>query len=182
MPKVKWGGKELQERLENYDGDQDAQYRPYDGPPPKAGMYLFEAKRVKYNISPGNFPRLQVFLELTPRPGRPDEKKYDKFFILDGIIVKEDGSTDFRIRPFLDAIGVSVRDFLTNTITSAEDPEVVTKIGKFKMDKPFPIMGSIRPQRDSDYYDIKYYPMPDDAAGDDTDDDDDDKKDDDAPF
>jgi hypothetical protein len=183
MPKVKWGGKELQDSLENYDGENDAQYRPYDGPPPRAGMYLFTVKRVKQNTSPGGFPRLQLFLELTPRAGRPDEKRYDKFFMLDGIIVKEDGSTTFRVRPFLDAIGVSVREFMTNTVTSAEDNELVVKIGKFKTDKPFQIMGAIKPQKDSDYYEIKYYPMPEDADDDADDDmDDDDTKDDDAPF
>lgn len=175
--KVKWGGSDLQERLENFD---DTRYEPYDGPRPTSGLYGWTIKRIKRDTSSGNFPCLYVHLDLHTR-GRADHRKYEGFFMRDQVIVKDDGTTDFRVRPFLDAIGVTVRDFMNNT--DVGDDGFITRIGKTKVgDGKLKVLGNIKPsKRNQEYFDIDYYPWKDAQATDTTGDSDDNKDDDGKP-
>ena len=170
--KVKWGGDDLESALNDYEDDG---WEPYDGPRPANGMYTWEITEVRSGVSTNEFPQLRVFLRLDPG-SRRDHKQYDGFTMSTKIIVKHDGSTDFRVMPFLNAIGVSVRDFLHNTEAgppledldyNGKEEFLVKSIGRVRFDgkNPVKVRGYIKPQKDnSDYYDIKFYPPKKDGA------------------
>lgn len=124
MPKVRWG-------ISAADVDQfdrERQYTPYAGPIPPNGVYRWKIKVLKHIAgTKEKFPQLRIGLELVPRPGR-DEKKYKGYFIMAFPPVSE--NTDFRYVPFLDAIGVSGREFAAQTMTD-EDGNI-RKIGRWR--------------------------------------------------
>lgn len=163
--KVKWGGQELEQRLNDYEPRSD--YRPYDGPRPVRGMYQWNITRVVSGESTNGFRQLTVFLTLDGN-ARPHTRKYDGFRMTDRIIVTDDGSTDFRVVPFLEAIGATIREFLNGTEVdpstlaqdrNGKDQYDVTSIGKVRFNKPIPVSGFIKPQKSNpDYFDIQFYP------------------------
>lgn len=140
MPKVVWSGVN-QDTIENYD--RESQIQPYDGPPVPNGLYHFVIKVLKYRQGK-NLPQLMIGLEILPRADRPAEKKYKRFFIMDFAPVAD--HTAFRWVPFLDAIGVTARDFLGKMYTDEEGN--VTKIGKWTLAKADPIAAMIGDDND----------------------------------
>lgn len=125
MPRVRWGDEEeLLEAGENWDPDE--QIQPYDGPTPPTGLYHFDVKVLKKRQGK-NFPQLMIGLELVPRKGRSDDKKYVRYFIMDFAPVSP--QTNFRWMPFVQAIGVSPSDLIKKCVTD-EDGNV-TKIGRW---------------------------------------------------
>lgn len=127
MPKVRWGIS-----AGNVDDfDRDSQYKPYDGPTPTNGVYLWKIKVLKYVAgTKDKFPQLRIGLELVPREGRKQERRYAGYFMMSFPPVSP--KTAFRYVPFLDAIGVSGSDFADRTITD-EDGNI-KKIGKWRND------------------------------------------------
>lgn len=124
MPKANWG---ISARDVD-DFDRSTLYKPYDGPTPPLGVYQWVIKTLKTAPKTGDkLPQLRVGLELIPRPGF-NEDKYEGFWIMDFIPISD--KTKFRYIPFLDAIGVSGRDFTQRTLTDEEGK--VRKIGAWK--------------------------------------------------
>ncbi len=125
MPKANWGIS-----AGDVDGyDRSSQYAPYDGPVPVNGVYKWRVKRL-LSIAPTGtrLPQLRVGLELVPRT--KEEKQYAGYYITAFLPVSE--RTAFRYVPFLDAIGVSGREFESGTIIDEEGN--IKKIGKFRFD------------------------------------------------
>jgi len=125
MPKVNWGIRASD--VDNFD--RESQYTPYDGPIPTNGVYQFRVKRLQSIAGTREKnPQLRVGLELVPRKGRAEEKRMAGYFLMAFIPVSD--KTAFRYVPFLDAIGVSGREFEVGTITDEEGN--VKKIGRWR--------------------------------------------------
>lgn len=127
MGKVKWGGGVSAQGID--DVDTSKQFTPYAGPTPPNGVYQFHLKIARIGESKQGNPQLILGLELVPRKDRPEDRRYKGYFLMDYIPVME--STQFRVRPFLDAIGVSGKDFVDRTVDDGSDKKNITKIGKW---------------------------------------------------
>lgn len=128
MPKANWGVKSA--AIDDFD--RDSQYKPYTGPiPPAAGaIYQFRIKVAKFIAGTREKnPQLRLGLELIPREGY-DEEQYEGYWIMAFIPVTD--KTEFRYVPFLDAIGVSGRDFTQRTMTDEEGN--IKRIGQWRND------------------------------------------------
>lgn len=124
MGKVKWGGGISQDAIDEVDTSK--QFTPYDGPVPPAGVYRMKVKILRTSESSNGNPQLVIGLELVPRSDIPEQRRYKGFFLMDWITVLD--STAWRLRPFLDAVGVTSKEFLNGTVQDEE--KNVTKIGK----------------------------------------------------
>lgn len=123
MPRANWGISSSD--VDNFD--RDGQYKPYDGPIPANGVYRWQIKKLQHIAATGSkLPQLRVGLELVPR--NRDEKRYQGYFLMAFLPVS--AKTAFRYVPFLDAIGVSGRDFETRTVTDQEGN--ISKIGGWR--------------------------------------------------
>lgn len=125
MPTMDWG----LEPGTVEDFDRSKVFVPYKGKlPPPNQVFLWEIKRVSLvkGTSAGKLPQLRIGLELCPR--NREEKQYEGFYRSTFSPVSE--STAFRYVPFLDAIGVSERDFLRGTKHDREG--VISAIGRWK--------------------------------------------------
>lgn len=142
MGKVKWGTGITAAAIDEVDTDK--QFTPYEGPTPPNGVYRFHVKVLKQTTSSNNNPQLAVGLELTPREDIPEQRRFKGYFCMDWIPVMD--STAFRLRPFLDAIGVTSKEFINGTIT--DEDKNVTKIGKLAITKKLLVAASIRMGQD----------------------------------
>lgn len=143
MPRVNWGIK----ARDVDDFDRERQYKPYDGPIPVNGVYQFQVKVLKFVAgSREKHPQLRIGLELVPRPGRKDERRYGGYFLMEFAPVTE--KTAFRYVPFLDAIGVTGRDFETRTL--ADEEGNIRKIGSWTNTGKHMILAEIRDDRDAE--------------------------------
>jgi hypothetical protein len=127
MPRVQWGVS----ASDVDDFDRDSQFKPYAGPiPPGNVVYAWRIKVLK-NVAGDRkkHPQLRVGLELVPRQGF-NESKYAGYFVMDFIPIMS--STAFRYVPLLDALGVSGREFESNTINDKEGN--IKKIGRWVND------------------------------------------------
>ena len=162
MGKVKWGGGISQDAIDEVDTSK--QFTPYDGPTPPNGVYRFVVKVLRKASSNAGNPQLQIGLELVPRSDRPDQKPFKGYFMMDFIPVMD--STAWRLRPFLDAIGVTSKEFVNGTMTDEDDN--ITKIGK-KVVKGTLVAVSIKDGQDQKGNSRKevgqYIPVVDDEAG-----------------
>lgn len=161
MGKVKWGGAELAEEIDNAP---ESEFNEYDGPKPPRGVYRFRITKMMFGKSTNDFNQVVNFLEMDD--ARPSKAQYRGFFMMDWVIVKDDGSTGFRVKPFLAALGVTPKQFVTMTVIDEEDDGQIgpgftegypiTKIGPKKVPGNL-VWGSIRPsKRDPEYFDIRY--------------------------
>lgn len=125
MPRANWGI----DASDVDEFDRDSQYKPYTGPTPPLGVYMWLIKKLQFVAGTREKnPQLRVGLELVPRADAPDESKYADYFRMAFLVVSE--KTRFQYVPFLDAIGVSGREFTKDTIMDAEGN--VKKIGKWR--------------------------------------------------
>lgn len=128
MPKVRWG---INARTVDETFDRESQFKPYDGPTPTNGVYQFQVKVLKSVAGTREkLPQLRIGLELVPRSGRKDERRYAGYFIM--VFAPISDKTAFRYVPFLDAIGVSVRDFADRT--NVDEDGNIKSIGKWRND------------------------------------------------
>lgn len=135
MPRVRWGI----EAGDVDDFDRESQYAPYQGPIPPNAVYQWKVKQLKSVAgSRDKYPQLRIGLELEPRKGR-DENKYRGYFVMVFLPITQ--KTNFRYAPFLDAIGVSGREFTNGTITDEEGN--VKKIGRWRNDGKTLILGQL---------------------------------------
>lgn len=143
MPRVRWGIK----ASDVDEFDRDSQYKPYDGPVPINAVYQWQVKVLKYAAATGEkLPQLRIGLELVPRSGRKEEKRYAGYFVM--LFPPVSPRTQFRYVPFLDAIGVSGDEFERSTITDNDGN--ITKIGKWRNDGQEIILGELKDELDRD--------------------------------
>lgn len=190
--RVTWGDEDLESALDDYEGSE---FKTYEGERPRKGTYQFKLVKLEQTKSSGGWPQLIAHWELAPN--KLQHKEFKGYYMRDYIVVKPDGSTAFRVRPLLDALGVTAKQFRTATQANKTDKTTnngevifeIFKIGPVKVPGNL-VMCYIKPdtKRNPDYEDIKYLSASDEAeepndsdAGDDdsNDDGDDGKK---APF
>jgi hypothetical protein len=160
MAKVTWGGAELESALSDYEADEQ-QYESYDGERPPKGLYRWNI-RMEKTISSGGFNQLIVHLTLDPHNSRTNQ--YKGYYCRDYIIVKEDGSTAFRVRPLLDAMGVTAKQFRQQTLSNPTDRttnndqkiEEVVKIGPVKIEG-LQLMARIAPDKKKPEYERVFW-------------------------
>lgn len=123
MPKANWGIS----AGDVDDFDRSSQFTPYEGPIPPSGVYRFHMKFIRFIAASGTkFPQLRLGLELVPR--NREEKKFAGYFQMAFLTVSE--RTQGFYVPFLDAIGVSGREFENGTICDEEGN--IKKIGRWR--------------------------------------------------
>lgn len=169
MPKVKWGSGSDALTVDDLNDDKEngSSFEPYDGPRPPKGVYGWRVKAMVQSESSGGFPQVIVRLELDPR-GRAEHKRFAGYFVQDFIIVKK--NTAFKVRPLLEALGVTYADFLNKTVV--DDDKNITRIGTTDPRGKL-LVGNIRPSKnDPQYEDISYLPAKDDDSTDPDDSDD----------
>lgn len=126
MPRANWGV----DPGDVDEFDRESQYTPYSGPVPPNAVYQWNIKVLKFITGTRDkFPQLRLGLELVPR-AEYDEKRYKGYFLMAFMPVSD--KTAFRYVPFLDAIGVSGRDFTSKTITDEEGN--IRRIGAWRHD------------------------------------------------
>lgn len=160
MPRVSWDIDASD--VDEYD--RSSQFKPYDGPEPKEGIYLFAVKVLKQIPKTGKKnAQLRVGLELVPRAGR-DEREYADYFRMAFLPITP--NTAFRYVPFLDAIGVSGTDFTRRTLVDEEGN--VKKIGKYVQDGQTMILARLKYEEDQHGDDqlniVDFYEAPDDVV------------------
>lgn len=126
MPVARWGI----DASDVDDFDRSTQFTPYRGPQPPVGrVFDFCIKNLKYIAATReSVPQLRVGLELDPNPRRKDEEKYRGYYTTAFLDIAD--NMKWKYVPFLDAIGVSGKDFANRTIVD-EDGNI-KKIGKWK--------------------------------------------------
>lgn len=140
MPKVRWGISASD--IDDFDREQ--QYQPYTGPVPPHGVYAWRVKVLKYAAGDGaKLPQLRVGLELAPRKGF-SEAKFNRYFVMAFLPISE--RTNFRYVPFLDALGVTGKDFENRTI--ADEDGNITRIGKWSNDGSTIVLAQTAPGTD----------------------------------
>lgn len=141
MPRVNWGVSARD--IDNFD--REAQYKPYDGPIPRNGVYRWKVKKLQYVAATREKnPQLRIGLELIPRKGRKEERAYKGFFVM--LFPPVTDRTQFRYVPFLDAIGVSASDFEKRTL--ADEEGNIKSIGKWRNDGQQIIKGELKDDQD----------------------------------
>jgi hypothetical protein len=148
MPKANWGigASDVDEF------DRDSQYKPYTGPTPPNGVYVWNINVLKFvSGTKEKNPQLRVGLELIPREGREDEEEYEGYFNMDFLPITD--KTAFRYVPFLDAIGVSGREFTQRTITDEEGN--IKKIGSWRNTGQELIMAQLKDGTDANNKPVK---------------------------
>ena len=175
MAKVTWGGSALESALDDYDPNEAGQYSDYMGDRPPKGVYRWRIRMDKTE-SKGGFPQILVRLTLDD----PKNKQYNGYGCMDFVIVKDDGSTAFRVRPLLDALGVTSKQFRTMTVTRATDrtgfnDEVLQEIVKMGPVTVWDahVMAYIKPDPKNNQYEKIRYIAEDAAVSDDATDGDD---------
>lgn len=172
MGKVDWGGGFTAEDIDKADRG----FTPYAGPQPPAGMYKFKLKVLRRRTSSKGNPQLMLGLELVPR--KESEKKFKGYFLTHFITITD--GTLFRLAPFLDAIGVKGKDFISRTVE--DEDQNIKKIGKWVNDGKQELMVSIGLDNQQRWEAKNFAPVPEDVDDVDDDADDADEDDDDAPF
>lgn len=121
------------------DYDRSSQYKPYDGPIPANGVYVWKVKKLQFVAGTGSkHPQLRIGMELHPR--NKAESKYETYYIMSFIPVMP--KTQFRYVPFLDALGVTGREFETGTL--ADEEGNIRKIGKWRNTGDVLIKGELK--------------------------------------
>lgn len=139
MPKVNWGI--ARGTIDRFD--RSTQYKPYDGPIPPAAVYRWKMKKVQYVAASGTKnPQIRLGLELIPRS--KEDKRYATYYIMAFLTISEQ-YPGFYV-PFLDAIGVTEREFLSGTITDEEGN--IKKIGNWRNTGNLHIKAQLRDSSD----------------------------------
>lgn len=127
MPKIKW---DLDS--EAIDNAESEGFTPYAGPVPPAGVYKFTLKRLEATKSSAGNKMLKVLMELDA-DGIKERKKYHGCPVWDNVVVMD--KTAWKVRQFLDALGVSASDFTNKTVAEEENSKhLVRKIGSLKVE------------------------------------------------
>lgn len=183
MPKMKWGDNEPDwDELDDAEYNEGGDFPRYEGPiPPKNKILRGSIKKVWATESQAKSQMFKVLWEAEGNTG--DLKQYDGLTIWENVVWLP--QTKFRWQPWLDALGISLRDVRQRTITAEDDDNVgtpVLRINKLK----FP--ADIRIVTDRDQYQgevrakVAEWLPPGDADNDEEDEDWEEDGDDEAPF
>jgi len=178
VPTVDWG---LSKGVID-DYDRESGYKPYTGKLPDNGVYQWQLTRLVYvSGTKQKNPQLRATFRLVARDKA--EKKFSGY--TNGKLMVIADSTPFQYVPFLDAIGVTDREFRTRTITD-EDGNV-KKIGSWKNDGEQIFLGQLQDNRgdNADKYpkEIGWVgPIEEEADGDEEFDEEDDSDDEDSDY
>lgn len=125
MPRIQWNVSRNVVR----DFDRENRYEPYDGPIPPNSVYRWKIVKLAYAAEDGNkTEQIRPLLVLVPRT--KEEKRYGGYAIMCFLNVAD--NTDFVWVPFLDAIGVTDREFFDQAIMDEQGN--IKKIGRWRMD------------------------------------------------
>lgn len=139
MPKANWGIRASD--VESFD--REKQFKPYDGPIPVNGVYRWKVTRLMFVAGTDDkLPQLRIGLEIQPRS--KEEKRYAGYRLM--LFPPVSDRTQFRYVPFLDAIGVSGREFESGTITDEEGN--IKKIGRWKFAPDVTIKAELKDDTD----------------------------------
>src|SRR4051812_29375161 len=143
MPRVKWGVS----ASDADDFDRDSQFKPYAGPTPPTNVVYAWRIKVMWSVDGDRKrnPQWRVGLELVPRAGF-NEGKYRGFFVMDFIPIAN--NTQFRWVPLLDALGISGREFETQTVRDTDGK--VTKIGRWRNNGDTVVIAQLVEGKDQD--------------------------------
>ena len=160
MAKVTWGGSDLEDALDGWEGN-DGEFQTYEGERPPKGVYEWNA-RMEKTVSSGGFNQLIVHLTLDPHNAKT--KQYKGYYCRDYIIVKDDGSTAFRFRTG------TISKPTDKTTPNGNPIEEITKNGPVVIDG-LKLRAFIKPDpKRPEYERISYLAMPEEAeTPDDTD-------------
>lgn len=133
MPKIKWGDAEPDwDELDDAEYEEGEGYNRYEGPvPPNNTILSGVIKKVWAAESQAGNSMFKVLFEAEGNTG--DKKKYDGCPIWDNVVWTP--QTKFRWQPWLDALGLTLREVRGKTITAEDDDNVGTpimRIGKVK--------------------------------------------------
>lgn len=133
MPRSTWGSGAEPISREDLENAQGSRFKRYDGPTVPDGIYAFKINQLRKGKSQNGNDQLIIGLELVPRKGRPEQVQYKGFYVTDYIPVMS--STADRLKPFLDAIGVSVGDFMDRMMddgqANRQGSKGIQKFGKW---------------------------------------------------
>lgn len=126
MPKMDWGLS--QGVVENFD--RGKVFAPYKGQtPPTGAVYAWALKSLKLvSGTKDKLPQLRAGLEIYPRSA--EERRYKGFYRSTFSPVAD--HTAFRYVPFLDALGITEREFRRGTIHDSEGN--IKSIGRWKFE------------------------------------------------
>lgn len=126
MAKMKWDDDIDWKGLNEEEYSEEGDYEPYDGPEPPANTLLDgEIKKIWLTESSNGNMMFKVLFEAgedTEYPGCP---------IWENVVFTSPGAK-FKWQPFMDALGISLKDIKAKTMVGEEDNvgTVVEKIGK----------------------------------------------------
>ncbi len=141
MPRANWGISKG--TVENFDRERQNQFKPYDGPIPLNAVYRWRVNRLQFVAGTREKnPQLRIGLTLVPRSR--DEKRYEGYRLM--LYPPIADNTAFRYVPFLDALGVSEREFREGTITDEEGN--IKKMGRWRNTGDATIKGELVDETD----------------------------------
>lgn len=151
VSKVKWGG-DWVDALEQDDDEGGQEYAPYEGPRPPKGVYLAKVRMQTGESSNGN-DQVLVHFNLVGE-FKAEHRKFDGYYWRDYVTFTP--KTGFRTRPFLKALGVTPREF--HTQTGADENNNIRQIGKKKFTEDFMMVVMIRPdtKNNPEYEETRY--------------------------
>lgn len=151
VSKVKWGG-DWVDSLEQDDDDTGEGYAPYEGPRAPKGVYLAKVRMVPGQSKNEN-DQVIVHFNLVGA-FKPEHRRFDGYYWRDYITFTP--KTGFKTRPFLKALGVTPREF--HTQTGVDDNGNIRQIGKRKFGEEFMMVVMIRPdtKNNPDYEETRY--------------------------
>ena len=152
VSKMKWAGGWVDTLEQDWDEDDSGGYQTYEGPRPPKGVYMVKVRMETAESSNGND---QVIVHMTVHGGfKPEHRRYDGYYFRDYITFTD--KTGFKTRPFLKALGVTAREF--HSQTGIDEDSIIKQIGKKKFTDDFMLVVNIRPDTkgNPDYEQVRY--------------------------
>jgi hypothetical protein len=137
---------------DDLENTEASDYEPYNGELLPPGLYPLSIQWIKTTPSSQGNDMLTILMTFDNPDDDEELADYVGCPVWDRITVQK--STLFRLKPFLDAIGVSYEEFASSTVV--DDEEKVTKIGSVRIDG-LTVRARVRVEK-SDEYDDKLRP------------------------
>lgn len=138
MAKMKWEDDDIDWRGLHEEEYSEDDFVEYDGETPPANTLLDgDIKKIWLAESQAGNKMFKVVFEAAGNEG--DLKEYDGYGVWDNVVFTSK-EAKFRWQPFLDMLGITLRDIKAKTIVGEEDNVglVVEKIGKVDFTSPVP--------------------------------------------
>lgn len=126
MPKAKWGAGEDPLTAADIDNAEVREARPrYSGEVPPGGTYRFTLGRLKKGTSNAGNDKV-VIMAFLDGSWKPNHKQYDGAPVFQHMALTKANAE--QVRNFLDSIGATSKDLMTDTLTDEND--YITKLGR----------------------------------------------------